>query len=473
MKPGEALSYEKEVRELAQAFESMGSGQRAGLPEIRIVEGLAYYTLGLTLDDIVFRKVYFKPLGAKELKLLVRQLSYEILCRARGLSLPYGLLLGIRPVKLLRSLIRETKSDELSAFLMTRLYYVKPAMVSRLLDIYTIQQPYLNLEHRDRRSLYLCIAFCPSRCYYCSFPSNDIQKKAGLLRPYVDALKSEFKLKIEEGLEREPDFLSKIDVVYIGGGTPSALPLELLEELLSFMADYIDLRRLREFCFEAGRVDTLSPELFRLLRKYGVSRLSINPQSMKPDTLRLLGRRHDLEDVKKAFDMARSYGFDNINSDLILGLKNEGMEDMEESLERLIALGPENITLHSLSIKRGSDYALSLSPELGGLAGVEAETLGSGALLGMQERMILRLLKEDYRPYYLYRQKLISGGLDNIGFSKKGSECVYNIRIMEEEHEILGLGAGASSKIKQGDKHLNLRNPKALEAYIMKYCCPS
>lgn len=465
-------NYEKECEELISAFKAISDGLFEPPIDLELREYQAYYKIGLLLGEMSFMKVFLKPLEPKALKLAVRQLIYRVLSELNGLELPYGLLLGIRPEKLLRTLIRETGSKDMGVYLMNKLYFVSEDMLSRLLSIFEIQRPYLEGTELSRQSLYLCLPFCPSRCYYCSFPSNDINKKFEYVKPYLAALKREFRVKIEERLKQDSQFLAKLDVLYIGGGTPSALAVEDLRSLFSYMEGYIDFSGLREFCFEAGRVDTLSPELFELLRGYGVNRLSINPQTMKSESLKLLGRRHGLEEVREAFQLARSYGFDNINSDLILGLRNEGIEDMEESLRRLMELEPENITLHSLAIKKGSDYALSLGFGLSDSyseTGLMSRTMKTSPLLAMQKRMILSLLKEGYRPYYLYRQKHITGGLDNIGFAKKGYECLYNIRIMEEEHEVLGLGTGASSKLKKGEGHVNLRNPKDLETYISKY----
>lgn len=457
------ISYDKEVRELTKAFETEAGRALPAPLDFSLSDYESYFKLGYRFDKAEGSRLFFYPLNSKDIKLLIRQFAYHLLRSYYGFDLPYGLLLGIRPVKLLRSLIRETGSKSDGAFLMQKLYFVDGNIVNRLLSIYELELPYLSEEELKKQSLYLSIAFCPSRCYYCSFPSNDIHKKSAYVKPYMNALKQEFRVKIQERLAADADFLKNLDVLYIGGGTPSSIPIEELESLFNLMEGIMDFSSLREFSFEAGRVDTLSPALFELLRKYGVSRLSINPQTMKTSSLESLGRKHSVFDVAKAFEMARNYGFHNINSDLILGLRDESIKDMEASLDKLLSLEPESITLHSLAIKKGSVYAMGLEGR------TEEKNTNAAHLFKMQEGMMLRLLKEGYRPYYLYRQKLIAGGLDNIGFAKKGHECVYNIRIMEEEHEILGLGAGARSKLKEGDKHLNIRNPKDLEAYISKF----
>lgn len=450
--------YRKDLSELLLAF-SLNPDLDFNLS---ITSLSSYYVIKITCDNILYKYVFLKPLTDKNFKLIIRQKSYQVLRAYTGIELPYGILLGIRPVKLFRSLVRKSPSTDSALFIMTELYYLKPEMAERLLSVYRAEEVYMRGSELNKKSLYMGIAFCPSRCYYCSFTSNDINKKSSMVSPYVYALINELKLKLTYR-EREDEFYrDKIDVLYIGGGTPSSIPLAELEILLSALDKELDLASLREFTFEAGRVDTMSDELFALLKKYHVSRLSINPQSMKDSTLKMLGRRHEADDVAAAFQKARAHGFSHINSDLILGLKGEDDEDMIESLNKLILLDPESITLHSLAIKRDSDYGLGYKLKN------EIYTVNK-AYADLQNKLIAMLKSANYHPYYLYRQKLIAGGLDNIGFSKRGFESVYNIRIMEEEHEILGLGAASTSKFFENGRLINKRNPKDLESYILKY----
>ena len=362
----------------------------------------------------------------------LKRLLYSMLVDETEKVLPWGTLTGIRPIKLALSKLEDGMDEEDVLDFMEEEYLASEEKSKLALKIAKREAEVLSeFEYKDGYSLYVGIPFCPKRCIYCSFASNDIEEKADKVEDYLEALKKELSYIANACNEL------KLYTIYVGGGTPTALNALQLDELLKFITRTFNLTYLREFTVEAGRPDTINEDKLNVMKKYGVSRISINPQTMNDKTLKLIGRNHTVKDVYEAFALAREYGFNNINMDFILGLPEETIEDVRNTMEQVLTLKPESITIHSLAIKRGAklqtdsedykDLTFKNNEELMNLASKYARELGMN-------------------PYYLYRQKNIAGNLENVGYSKYGYECLYNILIMEEKHNIIAAGAGSDSK---------------------------
>ena len=365
---------------------------------------------------------------------------------------PWGALAGVRPTKITTKHMLEGGTPKSAEKLLKDVYYVTPDRRALAVDcsISTVNAAAL-LEDSDV-SLYVGIPFCPTRCTYCSFVSRTIGKKTELLDPYLDALMQEMavtgKLLAQSG--------RKIRTIYIGGGTPTTLTSLQMAKLLDAIHASFDLSRCIEFTVEGGRPDTLDAEKLRTIRNHGADRMSINPQTMEDHVLRACGRPHKAADVIRAYGEAVDAGFAAINMDLIAGLPQDDVDGFRRSLDSVAALNPANITVHTLALKKGAD----LFEKREGLSSADAVT-----------RMVdyanetLRTL--GYKPYYLYRQKYMSGSFENVGWSRDNLDCLYNIYMMEEVHTILSLGGGGMNKVNFPDGSLKrFHNPKFPEQYI-------
>ena len=311
----------------------------------------------------------------------------------------------------------------------------------------------------DSFSLYVSIPFCPSRCSYCSFVSHSVQneKAKNLLPTYVDLLTKE----LIETAEIAKNIGVTLESVYIGGGTPTTLSADQLEAVIKAIENNFDMTSCREFTVEAGRPDTITEEKLRVIKNSSVNRISINPQTFNNSVLEAVGRKHTAEDTIRIFNMAREMGFDNINMDLIAGLPTDTVDGYKYSLDTAIALNPENITVHTLAVKRASGIGQN-SPELA----VKSANDASQMIDYTYEK-----LSESYHPYYMYRQSKSAGALENVGWAKGDTECIYNIFMMEECHTILSCGGGAVTKLKapNGDEIERIFNFKYPFEYINNY----
>ena len=364
----------------------------------------------------------------------------------------WGALAGVRPTKITTKHMLEGGTPASAAKLMQDVYYVTPERRKLAVDcsISTVNAARL-LEPTDL-SLYVGIPFCPTRCTYCSFVSRTIGKKTELLDPYLNALLKEMeitgKLLADSGRQ--------LRTIYIGGGTPTTLSTAQMAYLLDAIRDSFDLSRCIEFTVEGGRPDTLDAEKLRAIREHGADRMSINPQTMEDHVLRACGRPHKAADVVRAYGEAVDAGFKAINMDLIAGLPKDDFDGFKRSLDAVAALNPANITVHTLALKKGADLfekreGLSSPAEVAAMVDYANETLRS---LG-------------YKPYYLYRQKYMSGSFENVGWSRDELDCLYNIYMMEEVHTILSLGGGGMNKVNFPDGSLKrFHNPKFPEQYI-------
>ena len=364
----------------------------------------------------------------------------------------WGALAGVRPTKITSKHLLEGGTEASADKLLKDVYYVTPDRRRLALDCSKSTVAAAKLLESTDVSLYVGIPFCPTRCSYCSFVSRTIGKKTELLDPYLQALEAEIrhtgKLLADSG--------RKVRTVYIGGGTPTTLSTPQTAALLDTIRDHFDLSRCIEFTVEGGRPDTLNAEKLRAIRDHGADRMSINPQTMEDHVLRACGRPHKAEDVVRAYREAVDAGFRAINMDLIAGLPQDTVEGFRRSLDAVAALEPANITVHTLALKKGADLfekrqqlpSFEEAAQMVSYAGVTLRGLG-------------------YVPYYLYRQKYMSGSFENVGWSKDGLDCLYNIYMMEEVHTILSLGGGGMNKVNFPDGSLRrFHNPKFPEQYI-------
>lgn len=384
----------------------------------------------------------------------LKKVLYSILKEYTGEELPWGTLTGIRPTKIACDYIEEGRSEKEVRDFYHKQYLCGVEKTELSIEIAKKENSLLKeIDYRNGYSIYIGIPFCPTTCLYCSFTSYPIgtyKKKVG---EYLQAL---FK---------EIDFASgilpkkKLTTVYVGGGTPTALSAEELELLLNYINLKLPMASVREFTVEAGRPDSITKDKLKVMKKYGVRRMSINPQTMSDKTLKFIGRMHDSESVRRAFTMAREEGIEDINMDLIVGLPGETVKDTEYTLSEIKKLDPDDLTVHALAIKRAAALKLKLN-ELSDL--IPTDT-------GQQQRLTYEFARENgYEPYYLYRQKNIADNLENVGYARKGKEGLYNILIMEEKHPIIGLGAGSSCKFvfRDGNRIERTENVKFVMDYI-------
>ena len=364
----------------------------------------------------------------------------------------WGALAGVRPTKLTTRLLQQGGTAEDCDRMLRDVYYVQPERRRLCIDASQATVEAAALLEPTDLSLYIGIPFCPSRCFYCSFVSQSIEKEARLLEPFLEALLRE----IEVTGQLLSDSPYRVRTVYMGGGTPTTLSSDQMARLMDAISSHFDLGRCLEYTVEGGRPDTLSPEKLRVIRQGGADRISINPQTMSDEVLRRMGRRHTAAQVVESYHQARDAGFEGINMDLIAGLPGDDPDGFARSLEQCMALEPTNLTVHTLAIKRGSDLHMD---RRGLLSMEQVET--------MLDFANGRLRAGDYRPYYLYRQKYMSGSFENVGWCKEGWPGLYNIYMMEELHSILSLGGGGMSKVNlPGGKLERFHNPKYPRDYL-------
>lgn len=400
----------------------------------------------------------------KEIKNVMKQLTYKALSKYTKRTLPWGILTGIRPTKLAMAVLEqeniseaqedEDYTNEKIRRLLQDYYYVSEEKTKLAIDIARREKKILrNIDYNDGYSLYVGIPFCPTTCLYCSFTSYPISMYKEKSDKYVDCL------------IKEIDFCSrkfkskKLNTIYFGGGTPTTLTSGQLNRLLTEIERSFDFSNLLEYTVEAGRPDSITPDKLKVLKNHNITRISVNPQTMKQETLDIIGRRHTVEQVREAFYMARETGFDNINMDFIVGLPNETIEDVQGTMEEVLKLNPDSITVHSLAIKRAA--RLNMFKD-----NYREMTIENNI-------EIMRLCSEyakklNMMPYYMYRQKNMAGNMENVGYAKEGKAGIYNILIMEEKQTIAALGAGAVTKyvFPEGGRIERVDNVKNVDQYI-------
>ena len=364
----------------------------------------------------------------------------------------WGALAGVRPTKLTTRHLLEGGTPASADKMMRDIYYVTENRRRLAVDCSLSTVKAASLLEPNDLSLYVGIPFCPTRCAYCSFVSRTVGKKTELLEPYLQALFQEISVTGE--LLRQSG--KRLRTVYIGGGTPTTLTSSQMARLLDAIGEAFDLSGCLEFTVEGGRPDTLDGEKLRTIRAHGADRMSINPQTMADSVLRACGRPHKASDVIRAYGQAVDAGFKAINMDLIAGLPTDTLDGFRRSLDSVAELDPANITVHTLALKKGADLFerrenLPAAEEV-----AEMVAYAEAVLRG-----------KHYKPYYLYRQKYMSGSFENVGWSRDGLDCLYNIYMMEEIHTILSLGGGGMNKVNLADGHLRrFHNPKFPEQYI-------
>ena len=382
------------------------------------------------------------------------RLIYRILSERTGIRPPWGLMTGIRPVKKFVELIRQDMSREQIYDRLSQKYEISPEKLNIGYITAENQLPILDRINSRAVSLYVSIPFCPTRCSYCSLVSHSMDSAVKLMPDYVKMLCRE--LEITAQIVRETN--TEIDTVYFGGGTPTSISAEDLRSIMECVAKNFDLAKIREYSVEAGRPDTITEEKLRVIKELGAQRISVNPQTLNDDVLRVIGRKHSGEDAIRAFELARKIGFTNINTDLIAGLPTETPESFRNTLDRITELDPESITVHTLTIKRAANLF------------EKAGENNNNPAAEMVSYSIEKLLANGYLPYYMYRQKNTVDNLENIGYSKKGFESFYNIFIMDETQTILGVGCAASTKLIYPDGKISrIHNYKFPYEYIRQF----
>ena len=387
----------------------------------------------------------------------VNMAVYTLMCKYMGRTLPWGLMTGVHPAKPILKMMEKHISREEMVDTYNTMYKCDKLKQELIFDIAKREYDILNqIDFKNTYSLYVGIPFCPTTCVYCSFTSFSLEKYSTYVEGYLRALLKE----IEETSKLITK--KKLVTVYVGGGTPTSLSAKQLDILLKKIKSEFDFSDVIEFTVEAGRPDSITKEKLQVMKEHGVTRISINPQTMRQETLDIIGRRHTVSDIKNVFEMARELGHDNINMDLIMGLPGEDVSDAIYTLEEICNLSPENVTVHTLAMKR----AASLNIEKD-----RYQHMMGASVSDMVDVAYENLTKKGYVPYYLYRQKNMSDNLENTGYCVEGKECIYNILIMEEVHSILALGAGAVSKfVHYGElDHIDrVDNVKNLKDYISR-----
>ena len=400
--------------------------------------------------EALSEKVRAGSANKKDIKNTIKLAILRVLEKHTGIIMPWGILVGIRPTKL----IHESGVSETEAVQHLMDYYAVSKEKAHLAAEIAEREAPLLKRIPDTVSLYMHIPFCPTRCIYCSFTSNPVARNEELIEQYIKSLKKETSEALKTALDRGARF----DTLYIGGGTPTALSASQLDHILSCVASIINLHSLREFTVEAGRPDSIEEDKLKVLKDHGCTRISINPQTMNDETLKRIGRKHTSRDIIEKYNMARKVGFDCINMDMIIGLPGEGYEEMLHTVKEVSSLEPDNITVHTMAIKRASilnekKYHDNGQRLMDAYNAVSGEIRSSGMY-----------------PYYMYRQKNMVLPLENIGYCKKGKEGIYNVQMIAESISILALGADGVTKLVYPEENRIERvgNVKDVREYIKR-----
>lgn len=394
-------------------------------------------TISVNIGSFNKSETAVKKLTDDDNELVSAQLLYKLLCDFTGLTQPWGILTGVRPVKLLRRLAEES-NEEQAVKKFEKDFFVSNEKIALSRETEHNERKILELSKPESFSLYVGIPFCPSRCSYCSFVMASIERAEKLIEPYT-------KLLCEE-IKRTAEIANKLglrlETVYFGGGTPTTLSAEQLDTVLRTVNNSFDMSTCREFTVEAGRPDTIDIAKLFALKENKVDRISINPQTVNDEVLKTIGRKHTAQQFFDAFELARKCGFDNINTDLIAGLPTDTPESFKNSLDSIVRLNAECITVHTLCMKRASRLT------------TEGVTLDLQQARDAREMLAYTqniLGQNEYIPYYMYRQSRMVGNLENVGWSKKGFESLYNVYVMDETHTILACGSGGVTKLKRNN----------------------
>lgn len=411
------------------------------LDELKFSESEGDYSIIIKDNKVTFeyKDIKDEALENKEeyFKETIKKLIFKNLQKITKDVYPWGTLVGIRPSKIALKGLREGLSEEEIKKVFYDKHYALEEKAQLCIDVAKSEDKFVNKDPRNI-SIYIGMAFCPTRCLYCSFASNPINGNKKLVEPYLKALSYEIKEMSKYVKEKN----LKIETIYFGGGTPTSINNEEFENLMNLIYNsFIKENSPREFTVECGRPDSITLEKLKTMKRYNVTRISINPQTMNDKTLKLIGRNHTSKDVIEKFKMAKDLGFQDINMDMIIGLLGEGLEEAKHTAKEILKLSPDSLTVHGLSLKRGSIM-------------YENFILKKGLGLKSQEE-IMKMYEEsrelakalDIKPYYMYRQKNMVGNMENLGYAKKGKECLYNIEMIEDKQTIIALGADAVTKV--------------------------
>ena len=448
----EDMTFEQDIRELLMAFypeeKYIYTNEDVFLSLFLSKKSIEYHIKIKSEDNIL---EFSSPLRETKFdtKNDLKRNIYINLLKLGNKELPWGTLTGIRPTKIVMEMLENDMSLEDIKKHLKEVYLVSDKRIKLCTDTAKNEFNILKkIDYKNGYSLYIGIPFCPTRCLYCSFTSYSIAQWKKDTDTYVEALCKEL-LAVSKMYKGK-----KLQTIYMGGGTPTSLEGYQLSKILNVVKKNFDLSNLLELTVEAGRPDSITREKLEALKEVGVDRISINPQTMQQKTLDLIGRHHTIEDIFESYKLARDVGFENINMDFIIGLNGETLEDVIDSFTKVKSFAPESITIHSLALKR----AARLNTEN------KREIMDNDLILSMINTATDTCADLGLEPYYLYRQKNMAGNLENIGFSKPGKECLYNILIMEEKQTIIACGAGTSSKIVFGDCRIerieNVKDPK-------------
>ena len=448
----EDMTFEQDIRELLMAFypeeKYIYTNEDVFLSLFLSKKSIEYH-IKIKSEDNVLK--FSSPLRETKFdtKNDLKRNIYINLLKLGNKELPWGTLTGIRPTKIVMEMLENDMSLEDIKKHLKEVYLVSDKRIKLCTDTAKNEFNILKkIDYKNGYSLYIGIPFCPTRCLYCSFTSYSIAQWKKDTDTYVEALCKEL-LAVSKMYKGK-----KLQTIYMGGGTPTSLEGYQLSKILNVVKKNFDLSNLLELTVEAGRPDSITREKLEALKEVGVDRISINPQTMQQKTLDLIGRYHTIEDIFESYKLAREVGFENINMDFIIGLNGEILEDVIDSFTKVKSFAPESITIHSLALKR----AARLNTEN------KREIMDNDLILSMINTATDTCADLGLEPYYLYRQKNMAGNLENIGFSKPGKECLYNILIMEEKQTIIACGAGTSSKIVFGDGRIerieNVKDPK-------------
>ena len=448
----EDMTFEQDIRELLMAFypeeKYIYTNEDVFLSLFLSKKSIEYHIKIKSEDNIL---EFSSPLRETKFdtKNDLKRNIYINLLKLGNKELPWGTLTGIRPTKIVMEMLENDMSLEDIKKHLKEVYLVSDKRIKLCTDTAKNEFNILKkIDYKNGYSLYIGIPFCPTRCLYCSFTSYSIAQWKKDTDTYVEALCKEL-LAVSKMYKGK-----KLQTIYMGGGTPTSLEGYQLSKILNVVKKNFDLSNLLELTVEAGRPDSITREKLESLKEVGVDRISINPQTMQQKTLDLIGRHHTIEDIFESYKLAREVGFENINMDFIIGLNGEILEDVIDSFTKVKSFAPESITIHSLALKR----AARLNTEN------KREIMDNDLILSMINTATDTCADLGLEPYYLYRQKNMAGNLENIGFSKPGKECLYNILIMEEKQTIIACGAGTSSKIVFGDGRIerieNVKDPK-------------
>ncbi len=390
----------------------------------------------------------------RELKRFIKTAIYKMLSEYTKAEISWGILTGIRPAKNVNELWTKGATDEEVMQVLTEKYLAKPEKIKLAIDVAKAEKKILQANDGTTAGIYIGIPFCPSRCLYCSFTSFSLKQYGNRVDEYLSALIKEIEYTAKYSKRYN------LESIYVGGGTPTSFNETQLEILLQKISENFDISKLKEYTVEAGRPDTITSKKLELLKQYGVGRISINPQTMNQKTLDLIGRKHTVEDIISVYHTARELGHKNINMDLILGLPEETPEDVEYTMQEIKKLNPENVTVHTLAVKRASRLK---------------ETLEGYNFIAKEDMEEMLSISDSYArsmgmyPYYMYRQKNMVGNFENVGYCKPNTEGIYNIQIMEEKQTILSAGAGSTTKLVYPDGRIErIFNVKSLEDYISR-----